>query len=63
MAAGNASNYLFCKATGRLSKLVNATKQKEKILISYTAESDILASKIVIDHKSINLKIELNYLQ
>lgn len=62
--AGKRSNYLFFdKATGRLSQLVNATKQKEKILISYTAESDILANKIIIDHKSINLKIELNYLQ
>lgn len=61
---GKRNNYLFLdKATGRLSKLVNATKQKEKILISYTAESDILANKIIIDHKSINLKIELNYLQ
>lgn len=62
--AGKRSNYLFLdKTTGRLYKLVNATKQKEKILISYTAESDILANKIIIDHKSINLKIELNYLQ
>jgi len=63
---GGRYNYLFTdKASGRLTKLVNATKSKEKIIITYNpddAESNILAKNIVIDHKNIKLKIELNYL-
>lgn len=61
---GKRFNYLFInKASGRLLKLVNATKFKEKTIISYISESDKLAKNIVIDHKNIKLKIELNYLQ
>jgi hypothetical protein len=57
-------NYLFIdKSSRRLSRLVNATGSKEKIIISYNTESDILAKNIVIDHKNIKLKIELTYLQ
>lgn len=60
---GKRSNYLFIdKKSGKLSKLVNATRQKEKIIISYTPENNTLAKNIVIDHKNIRLKIELNYL-
>lgn len=61
---GKRFNYLFAdKASGRLSKLVNATKSKEKTIITYNAESNILARNIVIDHKNIKLKIELNFIQ
>lgn len=61
---GKRFNYIFTdKTSGRLSRLVNATKSKEKTIITYNAESDILAQNIVIDHKNIKLKIELNYLQ
>jgi len=57
-------NYLFIdKATGKLSKIVNATKSKEKIVVNFSEENNILAKNIVIDHKSIRLKIELNYIQ
>jgi hypothetical protein len=57
-------NYLFFeKASGTPFKLVNATKSKEKIVIDYSNESYTLARKIVIDHKTIKLKIELNYIQ
>jgi len=57
-------NYLFIdKATGKLSKIVNTTKSKEKIVVNFSKENNILAKNIVIDHKSIKLKIELNYIQ
>ena len=57
-------NYLFVdKKDGKLSKLVNATKSKEKIVINYLSENNILAKNIVIDHKNIKLRIELNHIQ
>lgn len=61
---GKRYNYLFTdKATGQLQKLVNATKSKEKTIITYTAKNDILAQNIVIDHKNLQLRIELNYIE
>lgn len=61
---GKRYNYLFLdKKDGRLVKLVNAGKSKEKIIISYTPENDALAKNIVIDHKNIKLKIELTFIQ
>ncbi|HEU4791474.1 MAG TPA: hypothetical protein VFS71_17435 [Flavobacterium sp.] len=55
-------NYLFVsKATDKLSKIVHASKRKEVINIFYTAESNIFAEKIIIQHQNIKLKIELNY--
>lgn len=54
-------NYLFVnKSDGKLSKLVHATKSKEKINIEYLSENNILADKIIIQHKNIKLTIELN---
>lgn len=61
---GKRYNYLFTdKATGQLQKLVNATKSKEKTIITYTAKNNILAQNIVIDHKNLQLRIELNYIE
>jgi hypothetical protein len=61
---GSRYNYLFIdKASGRLAKIVNATKSKEKIVVNFSEESNILAKNIVIDHKNISLKITLNYIQ
>ncbi|WP_237421157.1 hypothetical protein [Flavobacterium sp. Sd200] len=61
---GKRFNYMFInKASGQLDKLVNTTKSKEKTIITYTPESNILAQNIVIDHKNIKLKIELNILE
>ena len=60
----NRYNYLFLGTeNNRLLKLINATKGKEKIEITYVPESDVLAKNIVIDHKNIKLKIELNFIQ
>lgn len=56
-------NYLFTgNGNKQLHSLVNTTKTKEKVIIDYIAENDILAKKIVIDHKNIKLKIDLTYI-
>lgn len=60
---GDRYNYLFTdKVTGRLSRLVNATKFKEKTIFTYLPQNNKLAKNIIIEHKNINLTIELNYL-
>lgn len=57
-------NYLFInKKSNTLVKLVNTTKSKEKIIVSYEPENDALARKIIIDHKNIDLKIELTFIK
>lgn len=58
------NNYLFIsKADNRLNKIVNASKRKERINLIFTSENNIFATKIVIQHYNIKLRIELNYLQ
>jgi len=58
----NKMNYLYVsKTTNKLSKIVHATKRKAKINLYYTSKNDIFADKIIIEHKNIKLKIELNY--
>jgi hypothetical protein len=55
-------NYLFVsKATNKLSKIVHSSKRKEIINLYYSSENNIFAEKIVIQHRNIKLKIELNY--
>nr|WP_315140713.1 hypothetical protein [uncultured Flavobacterium sp.] len=59
---GKLLNYLFIsKSDNTLSKIVQTTKRKEKINLFFTVESNIFASKIIIEHKTISLYIELNY--
>jgi len=59
---GKMLNYLFVSKSGNsLSKIVHASKRKEKINLFFTSENNIFASKIIIEHKTIQLKIELNY--
>lgn len=58
------TNYLFIsKKENRLNKIVNASKRKEKINLFFTSENNIFATKIIIQHYKIKLRIELNYLQ
>lgn len=55
-------NYLFIsKSNNGLSKIVHASKRKEKINLFFTSENNIFATKIIIQHYNIKLKIELNY--
>ncbi|MGV3461387.1 MAG: hypothetical protein ACO1N9_13140 [Flavobacterium sp.] len=60
---GKRYNYLFLdKKAKHLVKLVNATKSKEKVEITYANIKDSLAKNIIIAHKNIKLRIELNYM-
>lgn len=59
---GNRSNYLFVsKSDGKLTKILNASKRKEKISITFNSENNIFAERIIIQHYNISLRIELNY--
>lgn len=61
---GKINNYLFVtKSDKKLSKIVYATRRKEKINLFITSENNIFATKIIIQHYNIKLSIELNYLQ
>ena len=61
---GNKYNYLFVsKADEKQYKIVRSSRTKEKISISFDSENNIFAERIVLQHKNIKLKIELNYLQ
>ncbi len=57
-------NFLYVwKNSGKLGKIVQATKRKQKISIGYMAENDIFADMITIQHYDIQLKIEFQYLK
>jgi hypothetical protein len=58
----NRMNYLFfSKSTKSLTKIVHASKRKEKITLFYSSENNIFAAKIIIQHQNLKLKMELNY--
>lgn len=59
---GKLFNYFFVsKVNNNLSQIVHTTKRKEKINLVYTSENNIFASKIIIQHYNIKLRIELNH--
>jgi hypothetical protein len=61
---GKRNNYLFIsKSNNKLSKIVCATKRKERINLFITSENNIFATKIVIQHYNIKLKMELDNIQ
>ena len=61
---GKNFNYLYLtKPNDKLSKIILASKRKEKIRIEYTSENDIFANSFFIHHNNINFKIQLNYLK
>ena len=61
---GKNFNFLFISSIDdRLYKLTHCSKTKEKINISFTSENNIFAKRIIIQHNTIKLKIELNYLK
>lgn len=54
-------NYFFeSKTDKRLTKIVTASKSKEKIILGFESKSAIFAQNITIQHKNIKLKITLN---
>ncbi|HMI08438.1 MAG TPA: hypothetical protein VK528_12885 [Flavobacterium sp.] len=59
---GNRFNYLYIsKSDGKLAKILNTSKRKEKISITFNSENNIFAERIIIQHYNIKLRIELNY--
>lgn len=59
---GKIENYLFTsKADGQLLKIVQTSTGKEKINLSFTAEKNIFAERIIIQHQNIKLRIEFNH--
>jgi len=54
--------YFINNKTADLEKLINTSKTKEKVIITFNNIDKKLARKILITHKNIQLKIELNYL-
>ena len=54
-------NYLFeSKTDKRLTKIITASKSKEKIILGFESKSTIFAQSITIQHKNIKLTITLN---
>ncbi|MBQ4804372.1 hypothetical protein J8L88_16020 [Aquimarina sp. MMG015] len=62
---GKYSNYYFYNLSDqKLDKIVNTTKRKEKVIVLFNdIAEDHLAKNIYIDHKNIQLNIELNFLK
>lgn len=57
----NRTNYLYkSKRDKSFSKLVNTSKSKEKVTISFLPKNTTFAESILIQHYNIKLKIELN---
>lgn len=57
----NRFNYFFENKTDkRLTKIVRASKSKEKIILGFETKNTIFAQNITIQHKNIKLKIILN---
>lgn len=60
---GGRYNYIFTdKESQFLKQIVNATKSKEKVIITFEPKNKMLADKISINHKNIKLNIDLTYL-
>ena len=60
---GKNFEYLYLtKPNNKLSKIVLASKRKEKISIEYTSENNIFANSIIIQHQNLRLQIKLNYI-
>lgn len=58
----NKINYLFVpKSTNKISKIVYSSQRKEIVNLFYSSKNNIFAENIVIQHRNIKLKIELNY--
>jgi len=55
--------YFVNRESNSLEKLINTSKTKEKVIVTYKSAQKILADKILIDHQNIKLKIDLRYLE
>ncbi|WP_255512711.1 hypothetical protein [Flavobacterium sp. GT3R68] len=54
-------NYFFeTKKDGRLTKIIHASRAKEKVTFEFDSKNNTFAENITISHRNIKLKIELN---
>ncbi len=51
--------YFFENENGILKKIVNTSKSKEKVIVSFDSQNVSIADKIEINHSNIKLKISL----
>ncbi|WP_248574848.1 hypothetical protein [Flavobacterium sp. H122] len=56
----NFDYFFFNKAENKLSRLVHASKSSEKVVFDFVSKNTTFAEGIIISHKNIKLKIELN---
>lgn len=54
--------YVFSKNTGELLKIVSASKNKEKLIISFPVTDRGIATSIILKHKKFKAEMELYYI-
>lgn len=54
--------YVFSKNTGELLKIVSASKNKEKLIISFLVTDRDISKSINLSHKKFKAKMDLNYI-
>ena len=54
--------YVFSKGSNELIKIVSASKNKEKLIISFFITEKSISSSIRLSHRKFNAKMHLNYI-
>ena len=54
--------YVFSKGSGQLIKIVSASKNKEKLIISFLVTDKDISTSISLNHKRFKAKMDLNYI-
>jgi cell fate (sporulation/competence/biofilm development) regulator YlbF (YheA/YmcA/DUF963 family) len=58
----NKSIYVFSKKEEQLTKIINASKSKEKVTISFSEIKDDVALTIDMNRNKFNILIHMNYI-
>lgn len=54
--------YVFSKGSNELKKIVSASKNKEKLIISFLVTENGISTSINLSHKKFRAKMDLNYI-
>lgn len=54
--------YVFSKQTHELTKIISASKNKEKLLITFLEGESGISSSIKLNHKQFKARLDLNYI-
>lgn len=54
--------YVFSKQTGELNKIISASKNKEKLIITFLVTEKGISSSIKLSHKKFKAMMDLNYI-